>query len=365
MQLGGGVDVAGVERRVLVDRRPRAAAPPQRGHGGSNRPASRSAAVAGAGAHVAVGGAPVASLAVDDHARRQHDPPRKPRSCERPAARRRCRRRCRRRSAGRRRSRRRAPPGPPGGTPRRRPGRRRTPGVGVPDVGHDQLGVGVQARRSAAAAATSESSTTTSWPPPTRRSTTCEPTKPAPPVTRMRDDAPTRARPGRPAGRGPGRPGRQPACARCPGAASGQQRHESSQIRSTSPRAICDTSASRTAPAAGAAMRRTARRPLHAAGQPGGHRRPRCQRQRPGVAGHGEVDRRAGRRRCRTSTPPPSPPAPPATRTRWRLPASAATEAPRMIWRQLRRRCHARAARSPDASQATAERDDGDRRLRR
>ncbi len=75
VELGGGVDVAGIERRVLVDGGPagRAATP---GHGAGRVEAAGGQVVggAGAGAHVAVLVAPVAALAVDHHAAGQHQP---------------------------------------------------------------------------------------------------------------------------------------------------------------------------------------------------------------------------------------------------------------------------------------------------
>ena len=59
-----------------------ASAAPQRGQGGSKRPASRSAARRGPGPDEPVLGAGVAALAVDDHARREHEPAGEPRAGE-------------------------------------------------------------------------------------------------------------------------------------------------------------------------------------------------------------------------------------------------------------------------------------------
>ena len=68
VELGRGVDAARLGRRVLADRGAARAAAPQRGQGGSKRPASRSAGARGAGRTSPWRRAQVAALAVDDHA---------------------------------------------------------------------------------------------------------------------------------------------------------------------------------------------------------------------------------------------------------------------------------------------------------
>ena len=80
VQLGGGVDVAWVGWRLLAD-----GCPPRRATAG--RAAGIEAAGgevfrgAGAGSDIAVASASVTPLAVDHHARRQHQPTRNPVSC--------------------------------------------------------------------------------------------------------------------------------------------------------------------------------------------------------------------------------------------------------------------------------------------
>ena len=171
--------------------RPRApcaasSARPQTGHGGSNSPASSACAPARARPHEAVLGAGVAALAVDDHARGEHDPPAEAARRQRPQQ---LRGRqvvvadvvgdvgdvgpepdhrglvADRGDAVARRARR----------PPRRAGRpRRTPPAGRRSPG-----------RSRCAAGSSASTIRTASPRSSSSSTTCDPMKPAPPVTRI------------------------------------------------------------------------------------------------------------------------------------------------------------------------------------
>ena len=183
--LGGGVDVARVQRGVLGDGL-RLERRPQTGHGGSKRPASRSAGCAGGGRTTPCSG--------------QRSGPRRRRPCStastiRPskpppasaAAARRCRGRCGRRSRRCRRCRRRGPPSTPGGRRPSTPATARCGGRRVAQVALDELGPrvevvgplavrGGQQRVDARAPRAPRSSSA---------STTCEPMNPAPPVTRI------------------------------------------------------------------------------------------------------------------------------------------------------------------------------------
>ena len=95
VELGRRVDVARIDAARPRGPASGASGAPHAGHGGSKRPASRSATAARPGAHDAVLGAAVAALAVDDHARGQHEPRRaKPSARRARAAARRCRGRC-------------------------------------------------------------------------------------------------------------------------------------------------------------------------------------------------------------------------------------------------------------------------------
>ena len=78
------VDVARIQRRASSGTVRGSSGRPQTGHGGSKSPASSASARARAGPHDAVLGAGVAALAVDDHARGEHDPPAEAALRERP-----------------------------------------------------------------------------------------------------------------------------------------------------------------------------------------------------------------------------------------------------------------------------------------
>ena len=102
-------------------------------------------------------------------------------------------------------------------------------------------------------------------------------------------DAPTRARPAWPAGRGPGRPG--PPASR---AGARARRRPAGHEDQPDPLDLAPGHLGHVGQQDGTGGRpgdaQDGAAPAPHPGQPGGHRRPRCQRQRPGVAGHGEVE---------------------------------------------------------------------------
>ena len=194
MQLRRRVDVAGIDGCGLGHRHARRAATRTAGTAARSCPASSAAGVARPARDLAVQRAPVAALAVHDHAARERDPAAKPRPVQRAQQRSRCRGRCGARSRRRRRSRRRARPSRPGARRRRRPRPRASTVVRVGDVAPDVFGARrcTTRARSRARPAAARRGRAPRGRAPTSASTTCEPMKPAPPVTRTRTHARTR-----------------------------------------------------------------------------------------------------------------------------------------------------------------------------
>ena len=153
-----------------------ASAAAQRGQRGSNRPASRSAARRGRGRTGAMRRAAVAAFAVDDHARRQHEPPAEAPARERAQEHRGAEVVVRHVVRHVERSRRPARPSRPDGRL-----------VDAVERALDRIGVADVALPVRA------SSTRTSWPAARSASTTCEPTNPAPPVDQHEHDVSLRA----------------------------------------------------------------------------------------------------------------------------------------------------------------------------